>query len=66
MGIRERGPRRTEREIGRHLPRRRNMALANPRALNDPLVGGLNGTREFVVADDPSWQIDAAAEHNRT
>ena len=66
MGIRERGPRCIEREIGRHLARRRNMALANPGALNDPLVGGLNGTREFVVTDDPSWQVDAAAKHNRT
>ena len=37
-----------------------------PGALNDPLVGGLSGTREFVVTDDPSWQIDAAAEHDRT
>src|SRR5262245_53131396 len=66
MSICERSACRVEREIRRHFPRRCDVALANAGTLNNPLVGGLNGPREFVVADDPRRQIGAATEYDRT
>ncbi len=52
---------RREGEVGGALIVRRDMALADTGALDDPLVRGLDGARELLVGQDPFGQIGPAA-----
>ena len=66
MGRGERGLCRVDREIGRHLAGRGDVALPDAGALHDPFVGGVDGGGEFLVGEDPLRQIAAASQNDRT
>src|SRR5262249_59396426 len=62
----ERGARRLDGELGRGLARRRDAALADAGALDDPLVRGLDLPGQLRIAEDVLRQVAADAEHDRT
>src|SRR3954470_20906102 len=42
-----------------------DVARADPGALDDPLIGRVDGLRQLVVGDSPPRQSAAGAQHNR-
>ena len=62
----KRGARRVDGELGRGLARRRDVALADAGALDDPLVGGVDHLGQLGIGEDVLGQIAADAEHDRT
>src|SRR5438034_1058328 len=50
--LRERVPARGKSEVGERLIRSGHPPLADPGALKDPLVGGVDVARELLVRDD--------------
>ena len=57
----ERGERGRQREIGHRLVRSGDAALANPRALHDPLVRGVDHLRQLVVRHHALGRVRADA-----
>ena len=62
----KRGLRRLEPHVGGDLAGRRDVALADAGALDDPLVAGVDLAGELLVGEDALRQVAAAAEHDRT
>ena len=55
-------PRRRQRQVRRAFVLRRDMALPDAGALNDPFVGGVDPLRKLFVGDRPFRQISSATD----
>src|SRR5215472_4403860 len=62
--VRKRPLRCTDRQVRRIFARRGNAAFMNARALNDPVIGGVNLAGEVLVGEDMTGQIAPAAKHH--
>jgi hypothetical protein len=64
LGGEERGAGRVQGHVRGGFAGRRDPSFVDAGALHDPLVGGIDGAREFRVGEHPARQVAAAAQHD--